>query len=151
MKKKRNEWNEGFTSGVTAALLVVRGDEQIAFEILDCCGAKEVRKAALREGDTDIVKLVDEYYRSKRVTAAYRASAAKRYGFLYWFGSRYVEGKERTRSVKAASLPDACDKMFKFLRELSQRHNRISLDQDVTHNGKDLSLHSIKHPIHEYL
>lgn len=72
MKRKKDEyteWTEAFYSGVICALLVViDGHDQptIGFEILMGCDLKEIRRIAKREGDTSIVKLVDDYRRARR-------------------------------------------------------------------------------------
>jgi len=70
---KNEAWEEGFYTGVIAALLVLVYDKQesLCFEILKTCGDKEIKRIAKREGDTAIVKLVNGFRSERRATDKY--------------------------------------------------------------------------------
>ena len=72
---KDKTWDDGFYTGVIAALLVLVYDKQesLCFEILKTCGDKEIKRIAKREGDTAIVKLVNDFRSEKRATDKYWA------------------------------------------------------------------------------
>jgi hypothetical protein len=75
-RKRDEECAEAFYVGVICALLVVvsAGEETLAREILASCDDGTIRRIAKREGDDSIVKLVDDYRRNKRESAALMAA-----------------------------------------------------------------------------
>lgn len=78
--KQRDAFEEGMHAGIIYALIVLLhdGQETIAWEILRGCDDKAIRRIAKEEGDTQVVKFVDDFRKERRESKKYREKVARR-------------------------------------------------------------------------